>query len=110
MRLADDLSAHRRFGGLTWLIARRFLPRDRSSGAGAQPRFDLVGTLLLTLTLATCALAMTLGQGHFGALNGALLIAGVGWLWLCLSAPRKTQAPLIQLSLFSNPALSVGLP
>lgn len=95
-------------GGLTWLMAQRFLPRDRSPGAGAQPRFDLVGTLLLTLTLGAYALAMTLGQDHFGALNGALLIAAGLALALFIRAQRKTLAPLIQLSLFSNPALSVG--
>ena len=39
--------------------------------------FDVVGTLLLALTLAAYALAMTIGRGQFGALNLALLLAAV---------------------------------
>jgi hypothetical protein len=43
--------------------------------------FDTVGTLLLILTLAAYALAMTIGRGSFGMLNVILVFAaffGVG--------------------------------
>ena len=42
-----------------------------------RPGFDPVGTLLLALTLAAYALAMTIGRGRFGLLNVALLLAAV---------------------------------
>lgn len=95
-------------GLVTWLMARRFLLLDKPSGTGPKPVFDVLGTLLLTLTLGAYALAMTLGRGHFGKLNGALLIAAVVGLMLFVRAQKRKRSPLIQLSLFSNPALTVG--
>jgi hypothetical protein len=43
------------------MICRREPKTDRSG-------FDPVGTLLLALTLASYALAMTIGRGRFGSL------------------------------------------
>jgi MFS family permease len=69
-------------GILNVLLAYRFLPVDRRRETTEQRAgFDAVGTLLLALTLAAYALAMTIGRGQFGALNIALLLAaafGVG--------------------------------
>src|ERR1051325_11485372 len=64
-------------GLLTLLIAFRYLPTDRRSPNTARVRFDHMGTLLLALTLAAYALAMTMGRGNFGALNITLLLAAV---------------------------------
>ena len=76
-------------GILTLLLAYRFLPVDRRSETTAhRAGFDRVGTLLLALTLAAYALAMTIGRGQFGPLNMALLLAaafGVG----CSCWPRR---------------------
>ncbi|WP_292391614.1 MFS transporter, partial [Mesorhizobium sp.] len=59
------------------LAARRFLPpgeagQDRGA-TRENARFDMLGTVLLALTLAAYALAMTLARGRFGGLNVALL-------------------------------------
>ena len=95
-------------GVLAWLLAFRFLPADRQSAAGIKPRFDILGTLLLTLTLAAYALAMTLGSGHFGELNVALLlVAGLGLL-LFIRSQTRSVAPLMTLSMFRNPVLTTG--
>ena len=95
-------------GVLAWLLAFRFLPADRQSAAGIKPRFDILGTLLLTLTLAAYALAMTLGSGHFGELNAALLlVAGLGLL-LFIRSQTRSVAPLIMLSMFRDPVLTTG--
>lgn len=50
-------------GILTLLLAYRFLPADRPATKSDRTGFDLVGTLLLALTLAAYALAMTTGHG-----------------------------------------------
>lgn len=95
-------------GVLAWLLAARFLPVDQQFKAEAKPRFDIVGTVLLTLTLAAYALAMTLGHGHFGKLNVTLLLAAGLGLGLFIHSQIKADSPLIRLSLFLNPVLTVG--
>lgn len=90
-----------------WLLARRTLPPDPHSGAAPRPRFDHAGTLLLAMTLAAYALAVTTGR-HFGALNAALLLAAaIGAAWFVL-AEARAAAPLVELTLFRDPVLGAG--
>ena len=92
----------------TLLLAYRFLPADRQGSQMDRAGFDLVGTLLLALTLAAYALAMTTGRGNFGLLNWALLFTAVVSAGLFALAEAKAASPLIQLVLFRNPLLSAG--
>jgi EmrB/QacA subfamily drug resistance transporter len=94
-------------GIVTLLLAQRFLPVDRRETTD-RIGFDHVGTLLLALTLAAYALAMTMGRGSFGPLNVALLVTAVFGLGLFAFAEAKAASPLIQLALFRNPLLSAG--
>ncbi|EJE54734.1 arabinose efflux permease family protein [Acidovorax sp. CF316] len=100
-------------GGAAWWAARRYLPADSARAGVQRPRFDVVGMLLLAVTLAAYALAMTLGRGQWGALNAALLAgAGLG-LALFIGAQRRAgrhgAAPLVPLGLFlQSPALGAG--
>jgi len=71
--------------------------------------FDTVGTLLLVLTLAAYALAMTLGRGRFGPFNIVLLLAAVFGLGLFALAETRAASPLIRLAMFRDPALSASL-
>lgn len=96
-------------GILAVLLAHRYLPADRQEPKAERAGFDLPGTLLLGLTLAAYALAMTLGHGHFGGLNAALLLAAAVGLGLFLRAETRVRAPLIPLPLFRDPTLSAGL-
>lgn len=97
-------------------MARRYLPPDRERESTQRPRFDTAGTVLLAATLAAYALAMTLGRGHFGALNLALLAgAGTGlalFVGVEYRAGRRAStggaAPLVPLALFKDPALGAG--
>src|SRR5262249_51830704 len=50
-------------------LAWRSLPADGARSEDAPLRFDGAGTLLLALTLAAYALAMTMGRGAFGLVN-----------------------------------------
>ena len=96
-------------GILTFLLAHRYLPVDRWGPKTGPVGFDKLGTLLLALTLAAYALAMTMGRGSFGPLNMALLVAAVFGAGLFVLAEAKTTSPLIQLAMFRDPVLSGSL-
>jgi EmrB/QacA subfamily drug resistance transporter len=96
-------------GILNFLLADRYLPVDRERVKTDRVSFDPVGTLLLALTLATYALAMTIGRGHFGALNIGLLLIAVFGVVLFVRVESKVESPLIRLTMFRNPLLSASL-
>ncbi len=91
------------------LLAYRYLPPDQNKPIAPRPTFDHKGTLLLALTFAAYALAMTLGRGKFGPLNIALLFTAALAMVLFLFVETKAASPLIQLTLFRNSVLSAGL-
>lgn len=96
-------------GVLNVILAYRYLPARPRAGKAARPRFDHLGTLLLALTLAAYALALTLGRGRVGPLNTALLAAaGIGGA-LFLRVEARAAAPLIRLAMFRAPLLSASL-
>ncbi|WP_338586308.1 MFS transporter [Pseudomonas sp. MAG733B] len=94
-------------GLLTLLLAHRYLPVDRQTAKRAV--FDPLGTLVLALTLGAYALAMTLGRGHFGALNIALLLAACVGVGVFVWVEDRVAAPLIRLAMFRDPQLSGSL-
>ncbi len=96
-------------GIMALLLARRYLPRDPETATRGPARFDTLGTLLLALTLAAYALAMTIGRGHFGALNLALLLAATFGVLLFVLAETRAASPLINLAMFRDRALSGSL-
>jgi EmrB/QacA subfamily drug resistance transporter len=96
-------------GILTFVLAYRAPPVDRRGRTTDGAGFDAMGTLLLALTLAAYALAMTIGRGSFGALNIALLLAAVLGLGLFVRAEARAASPLIRLAMFRDPVLSASL-
>ncbi|RON81221.1 MFS transporter [Pseudomonas fluorescens] len=84
-----------------WLVYR-FLPADRA--AGARIAFDYVGSAVLVFTLGAYALAMTV-EGF----SWPLLLASLCGVGLFVVVEMKARAPLIRLSLFSDPRLSSSL-
>jgi len=107
---------HVPLGILALLLGQRFLPRDRrrtrscptADRTEERGGFDPVGTLLLALTLAAYALAMTTGRGRFGLANVALLGAAVCGLGLFAFAETRAASPLIRWTMFRNPVLTAG--
>jgi len=95
-------------GLLTLCLAHRYLPVDRQGQRRERSGFDHLGTLLLALTLAAYALAMTMGRGSVGPLNVALLSAAVFGVGLFVYAETRAASPLIRLAMFRNPVLSTG--
>jgi len=65
--------------------------------------------LLLALTLAAYALAVTIGRGSFGSLNMALLLAAAFGVGLFVLAEARAESPLIRLAMFRDPVLSASL-
>ncbi len=96
-------------GVLTFMLAWRALPVDRPLQRADRPAFDHAGTLLLAVTLAAYALAMTVGRGHFGLLNLALLLTALVGAGLFGLAQTRAAAPLIQLDMFREPGFSASL-
>jgi EmrB/QacA subfamily drug resistance transporter len=96
-------------GLLTFVLAHRHLPVDRRKPKSERAGFDTPGTLLLALTLAAYALAMTIGRGRFGALNVALLSAAVVGAGLFVLVQARAASPLIRLATLRDPVLSAGL-
>lgn len=96
-------------GILTFVLARHYLPIDRLGPKTARAGFDSVGTLLLALTLAAYALAVTMGRGSFGLLNMALLLTAACGVGLFVLTEAKAASPLIRLAMFRDPVLSASL-
>jgi EmrB/QacA subfamily drug resistance transporter len=98
-------------GIINFFLVQRYLPADKqqTQAAAQLSSFDKTGMLMLALTLAAYALAMTMGRGHFGVLNAGLLLAAVGGLALFLRVEAKAATPLLRLAMFRNAALSASL-
>jgi len=95
-------------GLLTLFLATRNLPVDRLRPKADRPGFDTTGTLLLALTLAAYALAMTIGRGRFGPLNVALVAAAAAGAGLFVRAEARAASPLLRLAMFRDRALSAS--
>ncbi|MDB5452746.1 MAG: major facilitator superfamily 1, partial [Caulobacteraceae bacterium] len=96
-------------GILNLFLALRTLPADRRAAEADPVSFDVIGTLLLALTLTAYALAMTMGRGDFGPLNLALLSTAVISAILFVFAQTRAASPLLRLAMFRDPTLSAGL-
>ena len=96
-------------GILTFVLAYRFLPMDRREAKSERVGFDKAGTLLLALTLGTYSLGVTMGRGHFGLLNVALLLAAAAGAVVFVVVEARAETPLIRLAMFRDPGLSAGL-
>jgi EmrB/QacA subfamily drug resistance transporter len=96
-------------GLLNVALVHRYLPMDRRQPKSDRVDFDHAGTVLIALTLAAYALAMTTGRGGFGPRNAALVLAAGGGVGLFVLAEARAASPLIQLTMFRNPVLSAAL-
>ncbi len=96
-------------GLAAYFLARRCLPTDREAAPARQSGFDIPGTLLLALTLAAYALAMTWGHGSFGWRNAGLLLAAALGVGLFVLVETKVKLPLISLARLRDPTLRTGL-
>ncbi|MFN7932464.1 MAG: MFS transporter [Bryobacteraceae bacterium] len=96
-------------GLLTAALAYRYLPIDETERTAAKPSFDVIGAVLLALTLAAYVLAMTMNRQGLTLLNAALFMAAAGALALLVRVESRKDSPLIPLCIFRNPSRSAGL-
>jgi MFS family permease len=96
-------------GLLTFFLAYCALPVDRRASKTVRGGFDGVSMLLLGLTLAAYALAMTVGRGSFDPLNIALLLAAVAGAGLFVRAEARAAQPLVPLATLRDRTLRAGL-
>ncbi|MEV0298710.1 MFS transporter [Nocardia sp. NPDC050710] len=96
-------------GIVDFLLAHRYMPVDGDRATSDRDGFDGAGTLLLGLTLAAYALAVTVGGGRFDRATVALLSAAVLGLCLFVFAEARVASPLIRLAALRDRALSTGL-
>ena len=95
-------------GVLAFVLAYRHLPVDARWPAG-RASFDGAGTALLALTLAAYALAMTIGRGHFGPANLALLMTATVAAGLFAFAETRVASPLIRLTMLRDTGFGTSL-
>lgn len=96
-------------GGLTFLLAFLCLPAQSNSPQKSRSSFDIWGTLVLALSLAAYALAMTGGLGPSSNSVEALVAVAVGGGALFLLVERWVASPLVPLSLLHDLRLCIGL-
>jgi MFS family permease len=96
-------------GILTLLLMYRYLPAHGPNRQTDRDGFDARGMLLLALTLAAYALAMTIGRGSFGPFNVTLLFAAALGAVFFVVAEKRAASPLIRLAMFRDPLLSASL-
>ena len=97
-------------GGLAFWLAKRSLPDEAPTQISGPQAFDCQGALLLALTLAAYALAMTVGRGNWGLSNFCLLAVAATCSVLFVRAQASARNPLIRLSVFrkGGPASQPG--
>lgn len=96
-------------GALALSLVWRCVPGATPPAAGERPAFDYSGTLLLALSLAAYALAMTSGRGSFGLLNLALLLLAGGGVAAFVRVEARASAPLLNLAIFGDRRLRASL-
>lgn len=90
-------------------LLKRYLPAAIAPQRAIHSNYDYTGTVLLALTLAAYALAMTLGHGDWGLLNNGLLVLALLAAAFFVVHQQRASAPLIRLSLLSRPLLLASL-
>lgn len=95
------------FGIVAFGFVHHFLPSDRKDAS--ETRFDLVGAILLAISLAAYALAMTSGGGRIGLVNAALVATAIIGAILFVVRQSRTAFPLIRPAAFRRPGFSASL-
>lgn len=96
-------------GLLALHLAHRHLPVDGRELKPVRAGIDTVGTLLLALTLAAYALAMTTGRGDFGLLNVVLLLAAAAGAAIFAVAEARAPSPLLRWQMLRDSGLRGSL-
>ncbi|MDP1570164.1 MAG: MFS transporter [Vicinamibacterales bacterium] len=95
-------------GMVAFALSLRYLPATAARGNRTRS-FDAAGMLLLALTLAAYALAMTRGAEGWSRINAAFLVAALCGAGAFALAESGTASPLLPIAMFRDRALSASL-
>lgn len=90
-------------------LTHRYVPSDQPRIAESKAYPDVTGILLLALTLAAYALAMTLGKGSFGHLNFILLATSMCGIFVFYIIERRVKSPLVDFRMLEDSVLKANL-
>ncbi|PZO10882.1 MAG: MFS transporter [Lysobacteraceae bacterium] len=93
-------------GLLALLLATRYLPADVSSRD--RPSLDIPGSVVLAITLAAYAIAMTQGRGALNNTGTALLCLAAVGAFVFVAIESKARSPLIRPQLFRRRLVATG--
>jgi EmrB/QacA subfamily drug resistance transporter len=96
-------------GVVAFELVRRHARADRVVAGSAAQRFDIAGTVLLSVSLGAYAMAMTVGEGRFGVDNGALLMAAATAAAAFVVFEARTASPLVSLHALRDRSVAAGL-
>ncbi len=96
-------------GIFSMFLTRRYLPTPKEQLKTTKQNFDIIGTLLLALSIGAYALAVNVKNGQFSQSNLILLLVAMVGSVLFVTVEMQVKTPLIQLKLLRNPILSARL-
>ncbi len=96
-------------GVVALILAFRFLPSDHQRNGASVAAFDTWGTALLSVTLASCALAVTAVRDLPRSAVLALATVALAGLYLFVHVEARAKSPMIRLTMFRDSALNTGL-
>src|SRR6185369_2995291 len=91
------------------VLVRRCVPMAKPPSRDRDQRFDWLGTILLGIGVSAYCLAVTLGQGGFGALNAVLVVTALVAAVLFVLSQSRVRAPLVRPAAWRGAALRAGL-
>ncbi|MBB5018027.1 EmrB/QacA subfamily drug resistance transporter [Chitinivorax tropicus] len=94
---------------LAWVLISRYLPGQTDLSRQPTSNLDIPGMCWLMTTLLFYTLALTLERGHYGWLNGSLLMLALISLAVLIAIERQAANPLLAVHLFQDPQFSSGL-
>lgn len=92
-------------GVAAFMLARRFLPADRRAPQSSRVAFDVIGTVILAITLTSYAMTVTM-RGAFRIWLAVTTVLGFGMFILVES---RVSSPMVRLSMLRERALRTGL-
>ncbi len=96
-------------GALNLFLAYRYLPKKTTITKTEEQSFDWLGTIILGITLAAYALAVTTGKDPVQPINIALLLLSLIGGSLFIIVQTRVTSPLIELTILRNVVLTNNL-
>lgn len=94
---------------LVLALALRFVPTHESQAGASLREFDLLGAVLLGITLALYSFSMSAAEGGFGRRNILLLLCAISFGIFFTQNEKRKIFPLVRIDIVRNIALTASL-